>query len=199
MIGLEHPERLWALLLLALPILLHFFGRRVVPPTDFPPAVLLEDDAARATRRRRLRELLLLALRLAVLLAAVLTFCGLRTTLSTPTGPGTTDRAGLVLVIDDSLSTARPADPAVPRGPTRLERALVEARAALERLGPGSEAAAVFASGRSIGPDLPAEVAAALGEARPAVRSDMGRALATVPDFLEAMRPLRPAVRRSFR
>jgi hypothetical protein len=194
MISLEHPERLWALLLLALPILLHFFGRRVVPPTDFPPAVLLENDAARATRRRRLRELLQLVLRLAVLLAAVLTFCGLRTTLSNPTRSGITDRAGLVLVIDDSLSTARPADPAAPRGPTRLERALGEARAALERLGPGSEAAVVFASGRSIGPDLPAEVVAALGEARPAVRSDMGRALATVPDFLEAMRPLRPAV-----
>jgi hypothetical protein len=194
---LVHPAWLWALAALAVPLVLHLLKRRATAPREFPPAVLLEPGAERAARARRLRELLLLAARMALLAALVLTFARPRLLLPPAEGQPAADRPALALVavIDDSPSSSRPADPAAPSGPTRLDRALAEARAALAALGPGSEAAAVFASGRSLGPaaaaDLAAKLAGPAGGA--AALADMGRALAAAPEFLGAMEPLAPA------
>jgi len=220
MIEFEHPAWLWALTALAVPVVLHLFSRRAVPPRDFPPAVLLEKDARRAVRMRRIKELLRLLVRLAALAAIALCFARPRLA-GRRSDADRTAPVGLVLVIDDSLSMSRRAYPSGERFPgeaemmkrreelrsapwmpdtsTRLERALDEGRKALERLGPGSEAAAVFASGRSLGPEAPGKLAAALsamqkGGARTSARANMNRALEAAPEFLEAMRPLAPAV-----
>ncbi len=220
MIEFEHPPWLWGLLALAVPVLLHLFARRSAPPEDFPPAVLLEKDARRAVRVRKLKELLRLLVRVAALAAAVLCFARPRLA-GSRSGAEKTVPVGLVVVLDDSLSMSRRAYPggekspgeaemmkrinqgrSAPRMPdtsTRRERALDEGRAALEKLGPGSEAAVVFASGRSLGPDDPGKLAVELkamraGGAKTSARADMNRALDAAPDFLEAMKPLEPAV-----
>ncbi len=193
--ALIHPAWLWALAALAVPLALHLLQRRATVPRDFPPAVLLEAGAAEAARARRVRELVLLAARM--LLLAAVALCFARPELAG--GPGdvsdssaaTRPALGMVLVIDDSPSMARPADPAAPQGPTRIERALAEARTALAGLGPGSEAAVLFASGRSAGPGEPTGIARELSAAAgPSVRADAGRPLAAAGEFLEAMEPL---------
>jgi|GEM_PF-5125575 len=190
------PASLWALTAAAVPLVLHLLQRRAVVPRDFPPAVLLEAGAADAARARRLRELLLLTMRMACLTAVALAF-------SRPTIPfedrSVPDEArpafGLVVVIDDSPSSGRPADPARPGGPTRLSRALAEVRTELAALGPESEAAVIFASGRSAGPAAPGDIAGHLpATATPSSRADMSRALSAIDGFLEAMQPLPGAV-----
>jgi hypothetical protein len=194
MIEFEHAAWLWGLLALAFPVLLHLLGRRAVPPKDFPPAVLLEKAGARRITSRRIKEIVLLALRMLLLAAVVLAFARPRVPEKSAAVEGKTAPTALVLVIDDSLSMTRPADPARPRGPSRFARALEAAGDALGRLGPGSEAAVVFASGRSAGPALPSELAAELSGRGGSRRADLGRALEAAPQFLEAMAPLDPAV-----
>lgn len=199
MIQFLHPAWLWGLAALAVPLVLHLIERRRSAPSDFPPAVLLAAGAAEAARARRLREILQLAARMTLLAAMVLCFS--RPVLVAE--PGATDNSkapdgpalGLVIVIDDSASSGRPADPADPRGPTRLDLALAESRSALRALGPGSEAAVVFASGRSIGPLAPPDAEKALGEhsAMPG-NADLARALGASGEFLDAMAPLPGAV-----
>ena len=199
MIDFAHAAWLWTLGALAVPVALHLFARRAAVPVDFPPAVLLEKDTARAARARRLKELLHLVLRLA--LVACLALCFARPRLPWLAGGaggsaegGAEAPVALVLVVDDSPSTSRPSDPVLRDGDTRLDRALAAAREALLSLPSESEASAVFASGRCLGPASPGEIAAELPAAKVSPRARMDRALAAVPEFLAASEPLEPFV-----
>jgi Aerotolerance regulator N-terminal len=203
MIEFAHSLWLLGLAALAVPLLLHLFSRKVAPPKDFPPAVLLAKGGAKRISARHIKEFLLLAARLALLGLLVLAFARARL----PEGGGgvrsETAPTALVLVIDDSVSMSRQSVPGEARGSgasTRLERALLEARDALSRLGPGSEAAAIFASGGSIGPTEPWKLADKLKalsggkQRKTSARADLARGLDAAPRFLEAMKPLAAAV-----
>jgi len=220
MIEFVHPIWLAGLGAMAAPVLLHLLGRRATPPQFFPPAVLLGQGGARRVSRRRIKELLQLFLRMALLAAVVLAYARPLLPDSGAGGAVSTVPTGLVLVIDDSVSMSRPAFPgtvsatgasvtsgqrgqtsaarAASGGETRLEEALRQAVLALRRLGNDSEAAVVFASGKSRGPmrplQLERELLAAGTEAQVSAGADLARALGAVPAFLEEMEPLVPAV-----
>lgn len=136
------PEFLWALPLVAVPVLIHLLNRRRYRVVEFAAMDFLRRALKRTRRRLLLEDLLLLLLRTLAVLALILA-------LARPgAAPGglLTGRAarGEVLVLDASMSMAlrqggsSPFDRAVAEGLRRLARlAAAEGdRAALVRAGP---------------------------------------------------------------
>ena len=66
-----NPTALFGLLALAVPILVHLFGRRLARVQRFPTLRLLKDTLPTPTTRSRPSDLVLLLLRCAVIVAAV--------------------------------------------------------------------------------------------------------------------------------
>jgi len=95
----KHPELLWALLLLLIPVLIHLFQLRKFKKTAFTNVSLLKKVQEQTRKSRSLKKWLLLASRMLLLAALVFSFAQPYLT---------TDTAGIekdtVLYIDDSFS-----------------------------------------------------------------------------------------------
>ena len=72
---LQHPEFLWGLLLLVLPILVHLLKLRRFQKTPFTNVTLLKRILAESNRSSQLKKWLLLMSRLGLLTALVFAFC----------------------------------------------------------------------------------------------------------------------------
>jgi len=70
----KHPELLWALLLLLLPIIIHLFQLRRFKKTAFTNVKLLQEVVSQSRKSNRLKKWLLLFTRLGLIAAAVLAF-----------------------------------------------------------------------------------------------------------------------------
>jgi hypothetical protein len=99
----------WAgLLTLALPVLIHLLGRRNARVLRFPTLRFLQQSPLLSSRRTRLNDLLLLAVRLAILLAAVAALA--QPFLVTDGREAELGRTvARVIVVDTSASMSRPA------------------------------------------------------------------------------------------
>jgi len=69
-----HPEFLWALAALAIPLAIHFLARRPPKRIDFSTLRFFSAGAMRKSRMRRIKRLLLLLVRLGIVLIIVLIF-----------------------------------------------------------------------------------------------------------------------------
>jgi Aerotolerance regulator N-terminal len=191
MIELVHPLWLWGLLSLVIPVLLHKHSKKTVPPVDFPPVALFPQQAQRFSKLRKIGDIFRLLLQCFLLTAIVFAFAGLRYQGSGSSSKLNTSAA--LLVIDDSRSMNRPFDPKINSGPSRLGQCQLEAARILGSMSPGSEAAVIFASGRSIGPDRPERIARQLGQQQRGMFSqNISSALNAVSSFSEVMAPLKP-------
>jgi len=70
----KHPELLWALLLLLLPIIIHLFQLRRFKRTAFTNVKLLQEVVSQSRKSNRLKKWLLLFARLGLIAAAVIAF-----------------------------------------------------------------------------------------------------------------------------
>ena len=70
----KHPELLWALLLLLLPIIIHLFQLRRFKKTAFTNVKLLQEVVSQSRKSNRLKKWLLLISRLGLIAAAVIAF-----------------------------------------------------------------------------------------------------------------------------
>ena len=70
----KHPDLLWALLLLLLPIIIHLFQLRRFKKTAFTNVKLLREVVSQSRKSNRLKKWLLLLARLGLIAAAVLAF-----------------------------------------------------------------------------------------------------------------------------
>jgi len=99
------PTALFGLLALAVPILVHIFGRRLARRQRFPTLRLLKDTLPRPTTRSRPSDLVLLLLRCAVIVAAVL---GLAQPIwSTASRSRSAQQPARAIVVDTSASMQR--------------------------------------------------------------------------------------------
>ncbi|MBD3239962.1 MAG: hypothetical protein GF331_05205 [Chitinivibrionales bacterium] len=73
-IGFFRPQFLWALLLLAVPIAIHFFNRRRTRKFDFSSLRFFSSTAVKANRARNLRRILQLLARLGIVTLLALLF-----------------------------------------------------------------------------------------------------------------------------
>ncbi len=124
--GFLLPAALGALVLAAIPILLHLLRRRDVEERAFPALRYLPPDARRRDRTFRIRSWLLLALRVGAV--AVATFGAARWIL--PLGSGDHPPADLVLIVDNGITSA-----AVVDGTRILDAQLALGREILSELG----------------------------------------------------------------
>ena len=100
------PAALAALILAGIPLALHLLRREEVRREDFPALRYLPPEARASDRRLRVRERILLALRLAAVVAAV--FAAARWLL--PTGAAHLPPADLVMVLDDGIGSGAVVD-----------------------------------------------------------------------------------------
>ncbi len=70
----KHPDILWALLLLSIPLFLHLFQLRRYRKTPFTNVALLQKVAAESRKSRKIKQWLLLATRLGLLTAFIIAF-----------------------------------------------------------------------------------------------------------------------------
>lgn len=106
--GFTAPWLLSGLLLAALPVLLHLVQLREPPERSFPAVRYLEDATRDHRRRLRLRHLLLLAMRTLLVIALVMAAAG--ATLHRAVPLGTHPPSALVLIVDNSASSATVVD-----------------------------------------------------------------------------------------
>ena len=103
--SLVHPELLWGILAIAVPVLIHLVLRPRPRRLSFPALVLLHGALLSATRASRLRNLLLLAVRVGLLACAALLLaaptCAPQTGEFRGSGP-----VACAVILDDSLSTS---------------------------------------------------------------------------------------------
>ncbi len=149
---------LWALLALAVPLLIHLWQQRRVVEVPFSTLRFLKVVAARTSRSARLEHLLLLLLRSGII--ALVTLAAARpvaSQLSAQFFGGQVARA-VVLVIDQSYSMGYEVN-----GVTRLHSALEQARAIIDDLRPGDSVAVLGATDRakSVLPELTVDHAVA--------------------------------------
>jgi hypothetical protein len=121
-----NPLALVGLLALAVPILVHLFGRRVARRQRFPSLRLLQLASTTPTTRSQPSDILLLLLRCAVVAAAVLALAQPRWT--TPGRSRQSLAPARAVVVDTSASTAR----LTSDGRSALEHAQGMARALLD-------------------------------------------------------------------
>lgn len=69
-----HPEFLWALFILIIPIIIHFFRQKRVIKLNFSSTRFLKDIAVKASRINRLKKILLLITRILILILLILIF-----------------------------------------------------------------------------------------------------------------------------
>ena len=95
------PAALAGLVLVGIPLALHLLRREEIRQEDFPALRYLPPEARTSDRRLRVRERILLALRVAAVVAAV--FAAARWLL--PVGSAHLPPADLVLVVDDGIGS----------------------------------------------------------------------------------------------
>jgi hypothetical protein len=131
----------------ALPIVIHLFGRRRARVVRFAALDFLLGSDRKTARRLELRQLLLLLLRVLVCLAIPLVLA--KPYASCASGPAHVTRGAqaAVLIIDDSFATSyRDGDE------TLLDRARQRARDLLSQMGPEAEVAVVLTAEGSSSP-----------------------------------------------
>lgn len=134
------PLALLGLLAAAVPILLHLVQRREPPERAFPAVQYLEDATRDHRRRLRLRHWLLLACRTLLIVALVLAAAGPLARRAVPLGRHAP--SALVIVLDNSASSA-----AVRDGEPLLDALRRTARAVLQRATPADRLWLVLADG----------------------------------------------------
>lgn len=169
MIGFLEPLALFGLAAAAIPPLLHLIGRRLPPTVLFPAVRYLTATEREHSRRLRLRNLLLLLLRTAIILLAVL--AAARPVARVPAGSGHPP-AALALVLDNSLSSG-----AVAGGRRVLDLLAERARRVVDGAGVEDHLWLVLADG--IPQRLtPADARALMDSLSPSpLRLDLGRAV----------------------
>jgi len=134
------PAFLWALPLIGVPVLIHFFARRQTTSIRWGAMEFLFASKVPQRRFLRLRDLLLLLLRMAIVLAIVAALAQPMISSNTFGEAGPRD---VILILDNSMSTARRVG-----GETVFERELNEAARFLERLNTSDSVRVLFASPR---------------------------------------------------
>lgn len=177
------PLFLLAAAALAVPLLLHLFRRREGQVQTFPALRYLQKTSRERRRIVRLRQFLLLFLRLVVL--ALLVLAGARLVL--PLGGGDQPPAGIAIVMDNGIQTARVV------GDRRLLDHLVEmALDALDRTGP-DDRIWIVPAGEPWRPALPLgreEARRRIEALEPtSARSDIPRAVARAASLVETGAP----------
>ncbi len=132
-----NPAVLFGLAAAAIPILLHFFNLRKLQIIDFSTLAFLKELQKTRIRRLKLTQLLLLALRVLIVVCAVLAFA--RPTIPTAfPGLGAKAKSSVVIVLDNSFSM----ELADERG-VRMKQAKEAALRIIRSLGEGDEVALV--------------------------------------------------------
>ena len=178
--GLLNPLLLAALGALAVPIFLHLVRRREGRTMDFPAVRYLRRTTREHARIIRLRQLLLLALRMAAVILLVLAGAGL----ILPLGGRDHPPAGLVLVVDNGVSSG-----AVLGDGRVLDSLIARGRSALERTGERDRIWVVEAGRpwRPAVPLSPGEARGVLSEIEPThVTSDLPAQLRRAGALLDA-------------
>ncbi len=164
------PWALVGLVAAAVPILLHLVQRQEPPERAFPAVRYLEDATRQHRRRLRLRHWLLLALRTLLIVALVLAAAGPLARRAVPLGRHAP--TAMVLVLDNSASSA-----AIRDGAPQLEALRATARQVLARATPADRLWLVLADGVARG-GTAAELLTRLDGAQPtAGRLDLGAAV----------------------
>ena len=102
---LANPALLAGLVLVALPLIAHLTGAREVRRVDFPAVRFLGEAHQSLRRRWLLTDLVLLTMRIAAIVLAVLLFCRPSWMRDVKVSHGVDPTAPTVLVVDRSLST----------------------------------------------------------------------------------------------
>ncbi len=177
MIAFAVPWALVGLLAAALPVLLHLVQRREPPEVAFPAVRYLEDATRDHRRRLKLRNLLLLVVRTLLVIMLVLAAAG-------PTarsGIGDHQPSALVLVVDNSASSA-----AVRDGEMMLTGLATAARAVLARATAADRLWLVTADGIARSGTRGELDARLVGLTPEPVRLDLGAAIAQGRDLVQA-------------
>jgi hypothetical protein len=132
------PAFLWALPLIAVPVLVHFFNRRQRDVIRWGAMEFLLASATPRRRFLRLRDLLLMLIRIAVVLFIIAALAQPMLSLNWIGASGPRD---VVIVLDDSLSTARKLG-----GGTVFDREIDEAARLIAQLGPADVVRVLTAS-----------------------------------------------------
>jgi hypothetical protein len=178
-VGFLQPLALLALGAAVIPALLHLLQRREPPTVPFPAVRYLAEAERRHSRRLRLRHLLLLMLRTALVLAVVL--AAARPVVPVPAG-GTHAPTSIVLVVDNSLSSAAVAD-----GRRVLDRLADEARTVLAGVGPSDRLWLLTADGVPRRMELEEASRAVDGLKAVPVRLDLTTAVGTAAAVLDGL------------
>jgi hypothetical protein len=120
------PAFLWALPLIGVPVLIHFFARRQRQSVRWGAMEFLLASAVPRRRFLRLRDLLLMLLRVAIVLAIV---GALAQPMISSNKFGSTGPRDVILILDNSMSTARKV-----QGGTVFDQELKESARFIERL-----------------------------------------------------------------
>lgn len=178
MISFAAPWVLGGLAATAIPLILHLVARREPPVQSFPAVRYLEDTARRHQRRFKLQHWLLLAVRMALIAALVLAAAGPS---RAGRGPAGHAPAALVLIVDNSLSSA-----AIQDGVPVLESLRTAAIGVLARAGPGDQLWLITTEGKPVRGDA-ASLRAELDLLAPQPwRLDLGAAIGTAEALLAA-------------
>lgn len=177
------PWALLGLLAAAIPIVLHLVQRRDPPERAFPAVQYLQDATRDHRRRLRLRHWLLLLCRTVLLIAIVLAAAGPALRRSVPLGRHAP--TAMVLVVDNSASSA-----AIIDGAPLVESLAAEGRAVLARATPGDRLWLLQADG-VVRPGTAAELTRRLdGLVALSTRLDLGIAIRQARELIaESGRP----------
>lgn len=105
-VSFVHPEFLWALAFVLVPILLHLFGWRRYKTVYFPHVATLQQAQQRHKRQRQLRRRLILGCRVLAIVCVVMAFA--RPVWRAGAGAPQTDKPYYSLYIDNSYSMTAP-------------------------------------------------------------------------------------------
>ncbi len=178
------PAFLVALPLLAVPVLIHLFNRRQQDIIRWGAMDLLLGGKTPRRRFLRLRDLLLMLLRAALVLAMIGALARPMISLS---WNGTSGPRDVILVLDNSMSTARKVN-----GTSLFERELAEAEKVVDQLSPADQLRVLLASPA---PEWLADSAvAADGANRRSVLGQL-KALKPVDGSMDMYRTLQEAVK----
>jgi hypothetical protein len=134
------PAFLWALPLLAIPVLIHLFGKRKREVLRWGAMQFLLGSTTPKRRLMRLRDLILMLLRVAVVLIIV---GALAQPMISSNRLGATGPRDVILVLDNSMSTGRRIG-----NETIFERELAETSRLLKQLNPGDKVRILLTSPR---------------------------------------------------
>jgi hypothetical protein len=185
LINFAAPAMFFGLALLVLPIAAHLLNRHARRRVIFPTIILLSEASASQSQWFKLRRLILLALRCLALLLLVLAFAKPTWRQAADAAAATSAGTAMVLIVDQSASTAQVAD-----GITAFESLRAATGQVLDEASPGDVADIIFAAAqpRAVYPSLTANFAAlrqSLETIAPtAERADLPAALAMAGKLL---------------